>query len=166
MTSKSAAGSNCTIASSIRLLVSQTTYFPLLVGTCLTKCPEICDIKKGSDTVTSCGILQPGQTRYIFASNNRTEEALEEVKAFIEDILHTIGKAQDQEVKEAKVNKHSALFSEILRKILLFNRPRLEHYVRLIAREIEPCIEAVRESEDGDSVGGMDLELSCLPGVL
>lgn len=108
------------------------------------------------------GVLQPGETRYIFASNGRTEEALEDVKAFVEDILSTLGEAKDEEVKEAKANKHSALFSDILGKILRFNRPRLVHYIRIVAQKVEPCIESVRDGEDGDLIGGMHLELSCL----
>ena len=91
---------------------------------------------------------------------------MEEVKAFIEDILSTLGEANDEEVKEAKVDKHSALFSKMLRKILGFNRPRLEHYIRLMAHNIEACIESVQESEDGDSVRGMDQTTSCLLGVV
>lgn len=166
MTNTSAAGRNCTIASSTRWHVSGIPCPPLLSGACLTKGSEICDISKGPDTVTACGVLQPGETRYIFASNSRTEEALEDVKAFVEDILNTLGEVEEADVKEAEAKKHSALFSEILRKILRFNRPRLVHYIRLMAQKIEACIESVREGEGGDSIGGMCLEISCLPGVL
>lgn len=137
-----------------------------MAGTCLTEGPEICDISKGSDTVTALGVLQPGETRYIFGSNGRTEEALEDVKAFVEDILTTIGEARDEEVKDAKANKHSALFSGILGKVLRFSRPRLVHYLRFVAQNIEPCIESVRDGEDGNLIGGMHVELYCLPFAL
>lgn len=131
---------------------------PLFPSVCLcaylTTGPEICAIRKDGHTVTAFGILQPGETRYIFASNNRTENALDDAKEFIEDILTTLGEAEDEVVKDAIGNKKSALFSQMLRKILRFNRPRLEHYLRQMAKEVQVCIESVREGEDGDSARG------------
>ncbi|KAK1826641.1 hypothetical protein QBC39DRAFT_363963 [Podospora conica] len=118
----------------------------------VNKMAQICATKKDSDTVTALGIIQPGETRYIFASNKRSEEELDDLQEFIEDILNTLGAAQHEEVKDAINNKQSALFSDILRKILRFNRPRLQHYIRKVAGGVEACIESVQESEEGGSI--------------
>ncbi|GAB1316070.1 hypothetical protein MFIFM68171_06280 [Madurella fahalii] len=109
----------------------------------------ICDSGMGGATGTSFAVLQPGIVQYRFASNSRTTKALEDVKAYIVDILKTIGCAAESVVNNPA--PQSPLFSEVLQKIIQFNRPRIEFYTRMAAIEIGICIERVSHQETDDT---------------
>lgn len=118
----------------------------------VNKISQICDISKGSDTVTACAVMQPGVIRYLLASNARSEDEMDAVKDFITDIISSLGKTEDDEIKKAIANKQSLLYSGLLRKIVRFNRPRVEHYLRVIARELPSCIESIENNETSNAV--------------
>lgn len=101
---------------------------------------EICDFEKGKDTITAFAVMNPGMVMYYFASNNRDQSALEEVQDYITDILTMLGSASDEDLRNASSADHP-LYNELLRKILRFNRPRIEHYVRNMAEELSSCNE-------------------------
>ena len=120
---------------------------------------EICDSSKGRDTITAFAVLNPGIPVYYFASNNRNADKLEEVQEYMTDILSTLGKASDEDLRNASSSGQTGangsltptLYASLLRKIVRFNRPRIEHYVRNMANELRFCIEDVVDSSDGDT---------------
>ncbi|KXX79447.1 hypothetical protein MMYC01_203501 [Madurella mycetomatis] len=92
---------------------------------------------------------RPGVVQYRFASNNRSTKALENVQMYITDILKTIGHAPESIVKSA--TPQSAPFSEVLQKILQFNRPRIESYTRMATIQIGVCIDRASRQETDDA---------------
>ncbi|KAK3348746.1 hypothetical protein B0T25DRAFT_581840 [Lasiosphaeria hispida] len=117
----------------------------------VNKLGQICDNKKGGDTVTAFAVLQPGVVEYRFASNRRSRESLENVHIYITSILETLGKTSDSEI--SKADYQSLLFEKILRTVLGFNRQRVELYARTLAGELDFCIQnsAIQESAEGDA---------------
>ena len=114
----------------------------------VNKLGQICDSRKGGHTVTAFAVLRPGSVAYVFASNNRDDEARETVRAYITDVLRTIGDAPEQVVKEA--TPRSPLFSDVLQKILRFNRPRIEAYAKVLACQLDFCIDVISNEDSVD----------------
>lgn len=81
----------------------------------------------------------PGRTQYTdeigsrFASNQRLENELLKVKNYLQDILETL--------KDYIATSPTLLTASILRKIVAFNRPRLQNYVRHLSRLTKICLE-------------------------
>lgn len=98
---------------------------------------HICDNHggPGGKTVTAAVALQYyDHLEYRFASNQRDGEKVAQVKDFIESILTTLQAwtETDSELVRARV----------LRKVVAFNRPRLEVYVRAIYTQSQLCLAA------------------------
>lgn len=105
----------------------------------MNKLAQICDNKPRGSTVTAAAVLQyPDCVEYRFASNERNEKDLENMKSFIEDILNSL-----QPLTEARNGEVRAI---ILRKIVAFNRPRLQAYVRAIQTHSQDCLELPADS--------------------
>ncbi|KAK3312954.1 hypothetical protein B0H66DRAFT_383629 [Apodospora peruviana] len=98
----------------------------------VNKLGQICDSQRGGDTITAFAILQPGSIEYRFASNNRDQQSLDKVKAYITDIITTLGQTPDAGLGEA--------FQQILGMVLAFNRPRIGIYITAMNMEFEFCI--------------------------
>jgi len=107
----------------------------------LNKLGQVCDTDRGGGTSTSFAILCPatGGAEYYFASNDRDADALETVKAYIVDLLQTIRDIPEDVVGE--VTSESFISGEILKKILRFNRPQIESCAKVLASELDSCIE-------------------------
>jgi len=110
---------------------------------------RICDSRVGGATATSFAVLQLGIVQYRFASSRRSSRELDDVKAYVTDILSTIGRTPESALKTA--TPQSTLFSEILQKIIHFNRHRIEYYTRTISCKINICIETTfgQDADDG-----------------
>ncbi|KAK7733312.1 hypothetical protein SLS53_008209 [Cytospora paraplurivora] len=104
----------------------------------LNNLAQICDNDRGGNTVTAVVAIQyPDHVQYRFASNQRTENELALVKAFIKDILESLAtwtKAASRTIEGV-----------ILRKIIAFNRPRLQLYVRAICSHSQECLKVPAE---------------------
>ncbi len=111
----------------------------------VNKLGQICDSVKGGKTVTSFAVLRPGIVEYWFASNQRTADELEDVKEYMSDLLRTVGEIPDDKLNTA--TRNSDIFSQILQKVVVFNRKRIEIYVRQLADELEYCVD-VSAAED------------------
>lgn len=101
----------------------------------VNKLAQICDNKCGGNTVTSAVVIQyPDRVQYRFASNQRKNGDLVLVKSFIEEILNVLGTWTDAESAAALVR------ARILRKVVTFNRCRLQVYVRAIRYKSQECL--------------------------
>ncbi|ROW04141.1 hypothetical protein VSDG_00958 [Cytospora chrysosperma] len=100
---------------------------------------QICDNKPKGTTVTAAVAIQYNdRVQYRFASNERSEKELEQLKNFVEDILNSLGawtRATNDRVR-----------ASILRKIVSFNRLRLQAYVRAIYTQSQECLNSPENS--------------------
>lgn len=107
----------------------------------INKMAQICDSKRGGDTVTSAVALQyPEKIQYRFASNQRNRMELETVRLFVNDILLTLQRWTGESPGSPRSSKKTVIAS-LLQKIIGFNRPRLQHYVKQVAEKSETCLE-------------------------
>ena len=98
----------------------------------VNKLGQICRNKTGPDAVTAFAVLQPGSIEYRFASNKRTLDELEQVKAYITDVLKTLGQTPDADLK--------SISHRVLQKILGFNRAMVVVYIKLLHSKLDFCI--------------------------
>lgn len=100
----------------------------------MNKLAQICDTKPRGSTVTAVAVLSlPDRVQYRFASNQRSESELEQMKEFVTDVLKTL---QDWTEETSRLVK-----ARVLRKVVAFTRPRLEGYVKAVALHSEKCLE-------------------------
>lgn len=111
----------------------------------VNKLSQICDTTRGGEgaTITAFAVRQSGTVQYLLASNRRDASELTVVRSFVVDILSTLGAASDEVVAEA--DHQSDIFQHLLRKILIFNRPRIRYYIKELDENLEFCIEKARE---------------------
>ncbi|KAJ4287833.1 hypothetical protein N0V88_007543 [Collariella sp. IMI 366227] len=112
----------------------------------LNKLAQICDSQPKQalgKTVSAIVVLDSGTIEYRFASNQRDSRELDTVKTYLTDIINTLGHAPDDEIIQKTVME-GVVFSEILRKVLTFNRPRIELYIEDLCRgdNLAFCIES------------------------
>jgi hypothetical protein len=111
----------------------------------VNKLGQLCDREPRGNTVTAFVVLKfPDHIQYRFASNQQEEEQLRCAQGFINDVLETLGRAEEDELKERT--------SLILRKSLSFTRPRIEAYIKSLKDNSALCVAAcLREgTEDCD----------------
>ncbi|KAK3938968.1 hypothetical protein QBC46DRAFT_389041 [Diplogelasinospora grovesii] len=117
----------------------------------VNKLGQLCDSKRGGDTITAFGVLRPGNIEYRFASNNRDTAALEQVKRYITGILKTLAKTTS-----SKPGNKDEMHSQILRKALVFNRPRIEFYIKTFTDNCKFCIDMCQTEETDEGVAASD----------
>lgn len=118
----------------------------------VNKLSQVCDSQRGGDTITAFAVLQTGSVEYRFASNRRDGESLAEVRRYVTDLLQTLGHAPETALKDK--NQRAALTSQVLSKVLGFNRPRIEVYLRSLLKHLDFCIEGceIEGTPDGKSL--------------
>ena len=124
------------------------------------KLGHICDSRKGGKTVTAFAILQTGRIEYRFTSNRRKTSELAAVRHYITGILISLGDETAEEIKDALKRRGSPLFTQILGKIIRFNRPRVEYYARTARTQLGFCADEIEldNSEEGNnSANGLKL---------
>jgi hypothetical protein len=119
----------------------------------VNKLAQICDSQFGGKTVTAFAVLQPGSVEYRFGCNERNASALGRVKLYITEVLDTLGNAGPDHVKQAATDPHTPLFSQLLEKVVKFNRPRIERYVADLANWLEICIEESSRVDSNEGIG-------------
>ncbi|KKY32120.1 hypothetical protein UCDDA912_g07899 [Diaporthe ampelina] len=103
----------------------------------VNKLCQICDNKPGGSVVTAISVLQyPDRVQYRFASNQRSENDLLKVKTYLDGILETL--------KAHTAASTTPLTASILRKIIAFNRPRLQCYIKHLSSQTQRCLETPR----------------------
>jgi hypothetical protein len=101
------------------------TYFCFL-----NKLAQICDTHPKQSlgkTVSAIVVLDSGTIEYRFASNLRESEELDTVREYLSSILTVLGSVTDNEVENKPFM--ASVLSRILRRVLAFNRPRVEGYM-------------------------------------
>ncbi|KAL1849919.1 hypothetical protein Daus18300_013114 [Diaporthe australafricana] len=100
----------------------------------INKLCQICDNKPGGGAVTAISALEyPDRVQYRFASNQRSEIELSKVKSYLIDILDTL--------KGYSTTSSLRVRASLLRKIVAFNRPRLQRYIRVLHQKTQICLE-------------------------
>jgi hypothetical protein len=123
----------------------------------VNKLAQICDSRFGGKTVTAFAVLQPGSVEYRFGCNERKASALGRVKLYITEVLDTLGNAGPDHVEQAATDPHTPLFSQLLEKIVKFNRPRIERYVDDLASSLEICIEESSREDSNEGIGRLNV---------
>lgn len=75
-----------------------------------------------------------------FASNQRSESDLLEVKSYLQDILETL--------KGYTASSSNLLMESVLKKIIAFNGQRLQIYVKHISAQTQLCLETPKISTE------------------
>jgi hypothetical protein len=117
-----------------------------LFKTFVNKLGHICDSAKGGDNVTAFAILQLGTIQYYFTSNQRDEEGYRLTSRYITDILNTLGRVRDDQIRSQLV------FLRLLRMIIQFNQSRIQGYICHMRDQLDFCIRFVRgdQSDEGE----------------
>ncbi|KAK4167027.1 hypothetical protein QBC43DRAFT_312792 [Cladorrhinum sp. PSN259] len=125
----------------------------------VNKLGQVCDRRRGGDTVTAFAILQTGCVEYRFAVNRLDDRGLAETAQYVKDLLNTLGSAPRQTALEAKDRQDSTLFSSVMHKILAFNQSRISFYINSqLLKNLEFCIGVCQEAgQDGDLAAASDL---------
>lgn len=123
------------------------TYFCFL-----NKLSQICDSQKQEfgKTVSAIVILEPGSIEYRLASNKRDSRELDTAKEYLTDILNVLGNVTDEQINDKAFV--ATVSSGILRKVLAFNRARIEVYLNDLVKtnQLAFCIESAATSETAD----------------
>ncbi len=119
----------------------------------VNKLGQLCDYEKGGKTVTAFAvlILESGKICYVFACNNQLEAALDKTRRYISGILEDIGAF----VKDPKQKLNPESFaSSILKRVLVFVKPRARSYGMALHQASDDCIAACEAEGTGE---GMNL---------
>jgi hypothetical protein len=112
-------------------LESDTGKSPMQTYYCfLNKLSQICDSEPKQPlgkTVSAVVILDSGTIEYRLASNQRDRRELDTVREYLAEIIDVFGRASDEEMNNRSFT--AQLLSDVLRKVLAFNRPRIEDYI-------------------------------------
>lgn len=116
------------------------------------KLAHVCDSTPGNggSTVTSIMLLRGSEginVEYHLASNQRSADDLENVRAYIQYLLERVGRASASA-------KTSELRKDLLNAVLWFNRPRINSYIGRLEIEIQRCIDDARNGRS--SCGAFD----------
>lgn len=99
------------------------------------KFAHVCSFEKGGATVTSTAIFKSSQgVVYALASNFAGEEKNKMMAANLETLLKMVGSTNTrQDIRNQKQN--------VLRHILLFNKPRIDIYLQMTVDCLQACQE-------------------------
>ncbi|KAK1995943.1 hypothetical protein LX36DRAFT_692269 [Colletotrichum falcatum] len=110
----------------------------------LCRLAQVCDSEKGGGTITALVALKAaGGPKYLLASNSRKESGYESALKFLGDLLGFVGRNPERLAEKA-------LKKKVLWRILEFNFPRVDYYLRQI-------VAAVGESGMGLTAKGTDI---------
>ncbi|KAG7042217.1 hypothetical protein JMJ77_0010318 [Colletotrichum scovillei] len=105
------------------------------------KLAQLCDNRRGGDTVTAVAIIQlPDCLVYAFASNQRSPKEIKEAETFLLDLFEYLSQtsASSSDFMEDATSKPA---SSILEKILAFNHERVQCYRIGLVQGLTKCIE-------------------------
>ncbi|KAK3307226.1 uncharacterized protein B0T15DRAFT_167947 [Chaetomium strumarium] len=140
----------------------------------LNKLSQICDSEPKQPlgkTVSAVVILDSGTIEYRLASNQRDRRELDTVREYLTDIIDVFGRASDEEMNDRSFTAH--LLSDVLRKVLAFNRFRIEDYIDALC-DVKPnrerdnltfCIESAASDEAVEGEAAANALRSLLPHI-
>ena len=98
---------------------------------------QICDSRPGGSTVTAFVVLQhPDKLEYVFGSNRRKNVELETTRAYIHAVLSSLRESSHCEDDDQR----EEYLSNLLRDVLMFNRERVQRYLKGLTAALEACI--------------------------
>ncbi|KAF9872551.1 hypothetical protein CkaCkLH20_10048 [Colletotrichum karsti] len=98
------------------------------------KLSQVCDNRRGGDTVTSFAILKGRDgPKFVFGSNARNHNDLIEAQEFVQNLVEFVGE-NPEKLKEKPLTKR------VLWRILLFNLPRVQAYLEQLSKSLKDCI--------------------------
>ncbi|EXM30552.1 OTT_1508-like deaminase [Fusarium oxysporum f. sp. vasinfectum] len=111
----------------------------------LHKLASICDSTKGGKTVTSIAILDEEEKyKYVFACNQISDRDLSDTRDLLTTVLTSL-----YDFHTFPLDKKNTVESEILKKILSFNSPRINCYLNALkAKNIVECLEYCQMQTD------------------
>lgn len=120
----------------------------------MNKLAQICDNRRGGETVTSMAIIQlPDCLVYTFASNQRSPKEIKDAETFLLDLFEYLSQtsASSSVFMEDATSKPA---SHVLEKILAFNHERVQCYRIGLVQGLTQCIEDCdrRGSVHGESL--------------
>lgn len=100
----------------------------------LCKLAQVCDTRKGGDTITALVALKGARgPEFLFTSNSRKTAELEDTRQILLYILQYVG-ANTGKLGSKVIQKH------VLWKILEFNYPKLDLYLKGLNSALDQCI--------------------------
>jgi hypothetical protein len=104
----------------------------------LCKLAQTLDSEKGGNCVTALAVLKGLRgPEFVFASNSRKVPELETTKVFLSELIEYVGSYADKSLDK---NATKAVQKQVLTRILKFNFPRLEEYLKGLNAALECCI--------------------------
>lgn len=116
----------------------------------VSKLSQICDSEPKQilgKSVTAFAVLDPGTIEYRFASNQRDEYELNTARDYVTVILDILSAVTDDQLSDKAFM--AGVFSRILRRILAFNRPRIEMYIEELNSRLDFCISSAANEKGG-----------------
>lgn len=106
----------------------------------LCKLAQICDSKRGGDTITAVACLKGpgGNPEYILSSNARQDSDLNSCVGYLRGLLNYV-------IENPDGLKPRALRKQILWRILEFNVGRVGLYIKVLFGTMEHCIDSCYE---------------------
>ncbi|EGO55991.1 hypothetical protein NEUTE1DRAFT_86761 [Neurospora tetrasperma FGSC 2508] len=110
----------------------------------VNKLGQICDSELRGKTVTAFAVLQPGGIQYRFASNQRTNEELQDVKKYITNILGILGSTPDDQL--------NGVFGAALERVISFNRPAIQQQIKNLTKQegMNHCVKVCQEEDTSE----------------
>ncbi|UQC88678.1 uncharacterized protein CLUP02_14203 [Colletotrichum lupini] len=106
----------------------------------MNKLAQICDNRRGGETITSVAIIQlPDCLVYAFASNQRSPKEIKEAETFLLDLFEYLSNTSaTSSVLMEEATSKSATY--VLEKILAFNHERVQCYRIGLVHGLTQCI--------------------------
>ena len=107
----------------------------------------ICQVDSNGDAVSSCVVTQePDKVVYVFASNCRSEEGLEDTSRSLSGILEMV-----PPFDESADNQDFETRGRMLRAVLALTSSRVSRYLKALGQQTKDCIASCerRETERG-----------------
>jgi hypothetical protein len=107
----------------------------------LTKLAFICNNERGGDSITALVCVKAAEgPGYHFTCNNRSIQDLQDTRDFLYDLLDYVGRNPDH-------YKIPPLQKQVLWRILEFNHPKVEYYLKRIVNYTTECIDMCGPSD-------------------
>ncbi|KAF6814674.1 hypothetical protein CSOJ01_03897 [Colletotrichum sojae] len=117
----------------------------------VNKLAQVCDSRRGGDTVTSLAILRhPDRLQYVFASNQRNAKDIEKTSEFVYSLLYYVG-SRGPQPESPGGDESSTIFRHLLRNILNFNSKRIRCYAKGLAKHLGNCIADCERDDSSDA---------------
>ncbi|KAK8127241.1 hypothetical protein PG984_008349 [Apiospora sp. TS-2023a] len=121
------------------------------------KLAQVLDSERGGRTVTALTILKGGSSQpiYVVASNQRSQDQLEGVREFLQELLRFV------HTNPLKLNP-KPLLKKVLGMIIMFNFSRFQAYLNNLRRGLDACIADCGKRVKSQDILELEQELQLL----